>query len=443
MSFLDRLFGTKEEAVQQPDIRFGRYSDSYKEASNYDAWDKALEQFEAEQYVECYKAFFNYLRDEDEDNVRWWGEEKGIKFEIYQGSKKISGFADNVNLVARASIAQTEQLNVGFLRRLLEKNFSMNFGRFALGDNNELLVVFDTYSLDGSPYKLYFALKEMAIQADKFDDLLLDEFDMLKPVEVSHLIAIPDEMKAVKYNFITTKIKEVLKEINEGDLDPVKFPGGIGYLLLDLIYKLDYLVKPEGFMMEALERMNRLFFAKDDKSLAEKNRLLAKELEKLLERDQASFFKEMYRVKTTFGITPSVTHDRVVSFIDGELNNMDWYCENNYKKVAMAIPGFVVGYCLFNFASPRPDRDFLHLYYEITESQYFKDLGFKIKYIDEETGKLNKKSIKKAIEKIVDKNEVAFPKLSPSISSLNFNSMTEFARSYLLMVRNLDLTKVD
>ena len=443
MSFLDRLFGTKEEAVQQPDIRFGRYSDSYKEASNYDAWDEALEKFEAEQYVDCYKAFFNYLRDEEEDNVRWWGEETGIKFEIYQGSKKISGFADKDSLVARASIAQTEQLNVGFLRRLLEKNFSMNFGRFALGDDNELQVVFDTYSLDGSPYKLYFALKEMAIQADKFDDLLLDEFDMLKPVEVSHLIAIPDEMKAVKYNFITTSIKAVLKEINEGDLDPVKFPGGIGYLLLDLIYKLDYLVKPEGFMMEALERMNRLFFAKDDKSLAEKNRLLAKELEKLLERDQASFFKEMYRVKTTFGITPSVTHDRVVSFIDGELNNMDWYCENNYKKVAMSIPGFVVGYCLFNFASPRPDRDFLHLYYEITESQYFKDLGFKIKYIDEETGKLNKKSIKKAIEKIVDKNEVAFPKLSPSISSLNFNSMTEFARSYLLMVRNLDLTKVD
>ena len=64
----------------------------------------------------------------------------------------------------------------------------MNFGRFALGESNELLVVFDTYTLDGSPYKLYFALKEMATQADKFDDLLLDEFDMLKPVEVSHLL---------------------------------------------------------------------------------------------------------------------------------------------------------------------------------------------------------------------------------------------------------------
>jgi hypothetical protein len=443
MGFFDRLFGTKEAAIPQPDVRFGRYSDSYKDGANYDAWDTALEKFEEEQYLESYKAFFNYLRDEEEDNVRWTEENDGIKFEIFQGSKKISGFADNTNLRAKASIAKTEQLNVGFLRRLLEKNFSMNFGRFALGESNELLVVFDTYTLDGSPYKLYFALKEMATQADKFDDLLLDEFDMLKPVEVSHLLEVPESLKEVKYNFIINEVQGVLKEVKEGPLDVEKFPGGIGYLLLNLVYKLDYLAKPEGFMMEALERMNRYYFAKDDKSAAEKNRLLCKELEKLLKRSKKSFFKEMYRVKATFGITPSVTHDRVVSFIDGELAHMDWYCENNYKKVAMSIPGFIVGYCLFNFAAPRPDRDFLHLYYQITESDYFKNLGFTINFVDEETGSLNKKSIKKAIERIIDKNEGVYPKLSPSLSSLKYDSMTEFARTYLLMVRNLDLTKVD
>lgn len=443
MSFLDRLFGSKEEADVQPDIRFGRYSDSYKVSANYDAWDKSLEKFEEEQYLDSYKAFFDYLRDDEEDNVRWTAENGGIKFEIFQGSKKISGVADNNSLKAIAKIAQTDQLNVGFLRRLLEQNFSMNFGRFALGDNNELLVVFDTYTLDGSPYKLYFALKEMATQADKFDDLLLDEFEMLKPMEVSHLLELPESLKETKYNFIVEAIKGVLNEIESGALDAQKYPGGIGYLLLNLVYKLDYLAKPEGFMMEALERMNRQYFAKDDKSASEKNKLLCKELEKLLSRSKSSFFKEMYRVKTTFGITPSVTHDRVVSFIDGELAHMDWYEENGFETVAMSIPGFIVGYCLFNFAAPRPDRDFLHLYYQITEPDYFKALGFRIKFIDEETGKLNKKAIKKAIDKIVDKNESAYPKLSPSLSTLKYDTMTAFARSYLLMVRNLDLTKVD
>ncbi len=243
MSFLERLFGTKEESVQQPDIRFGRYSDSYKDASNYDAWDEALEKFEGQQYVDCFKAFFNYLRDEEEDNVRWWGE-KVVSSLFYQGFKKDSGFA--MRNLRRKPYAQTEQLNVGFLRRLLEKNFSMNFGRFALGDNNELLVVFDTYSLDGSPYKLYFALKEMAIQADKFDDLLLDEFDMLKPVEVSHLIAIPDEVKEVKYKFID-EIQVFSKEIKEARWIRAVHGGiRIRYLLLDQISDSLPCQKPEG-----------------------------------------------------------------------------------------------------------------------------------------------------------------------------------------------------
>lgn len=443
MSIFDRLFNGHEEVKVQPDIRFGRYSDSYKEGINYDAWDKALEQFEGAQYLDSYKSFFNYLRDEEEDNVKWWEEDEGIKFEIYQGSKKISGFANGNKLKAVAFIAKTEKLNVGILRRLLEQNFSMNFGRFALGEKNELEVVFDTYTLDGSPYKLYFALKEMATQADKFDDLLLDEFEMLKPIEVSHLIDLPETQKEIKYQFIIKKIKEVLQEVKEGDLDTIKYPGGIGYLLLDLLYKMDYLIKPEGYMMEALERMNRYYFAKDDKSSNEKNRLLCKELENLVERKKTAFFKEMYRVKTTFGITPSVTHDRVVNFIDGELRHMDWYCENDHKKVALSIPGYIVGYCLFNFAAPRPDRDFFHLYYQIMEEKFFENLGFQLKFYDEKDEKLNKKAIKKAIEKIVDKNEKTFSKLNPAISNLEFDSVTKFARSYLLMVRNLDLTKVD
>ena len=44
MGFFDRLFnrGVAEEE-EQPSIRFGRYSDSYKTAANYQAWDDSLE----------------------------------------------------------------------------------------------------------------------------------------------------------------------------------------------------------------------------------------------------------------------------------------------------------------------------------------------------------------------------------------------------------------
>ncbi len=443
MGLLDRIFGGKEEAISQPDITFGRYSDSYKTDANYDSWDLALEKFEQEDYLDSYREFFKYLRDEGEDNVKWEEKDGTIHFEIYQGSKKITGFANNKKLKAEAKVARSQFLNVGFMRRLIEQNFSLKFSRFALDVDHNISVVFDSYTLDGSPYKLYYALKEVATQADKQDDLLIDEFKMLEPLDTSHLQDLPEWEKEVKYNFIQAQVQKVLDEIASGVLNRDQYPGGISYLLLNLIYKLDYLVKPEGYMMETLERVHRRYFAKGDKPLVEKNALLCKELQKLLDRPREEFFKEMYRVKTTFGITTPVNHDRVVGFIDGELNHMDWYFDNNHHNVALAIPGYIVGYCMFNYAIPKPDRDLFHLYFEIVEADYFRKLGFHLNYYDFDNQKLNKKAIRKAIDRIVDDNRSRFTRLTPATGSLNFDSIEAFAKSYLLMIRNLDLTKMD
>lgn len=443
MGLFDRLFGNTSEKEPQPDIKFGRYSDSYKEVANYESWDRALDKFEEKEYLDSYREFFRYLRDDQEDNVKYWEETGGIRFELYQGSKKITGFADPIKVKAEAKIAKAEALNVGFMRRLMEKNFNLKYSRFALDEQGNLTIVFDTYTLDGSPYKLYYALKEVATNADKQDDLLLDEFRMLQPVDTSHLQELPPAEKEVKYEFIVNQVNQTIDEFENGKLNKDEYPGGAAYLLLNLIYKLDYLIKPEGYMMETLEKIHRLYFAKDGKNTAQKNQALVKELRRLVDRPREEFFKEMYRVTSTFGITTPVNHDRVVSFIDGELPNMDWYKENNHTSVAMAIPGYIIGYCLFNYAIPKPDRDLFDLYFQITESSYLQRLGFTVDYHDPETGKLNRRTIKKAIDSIVNANSDQYTKLSPSTGSLNFNSLPDFSKSFLLMVRNLDMTKRD
>lgn len=443
MGLLDRLFKPSSEQPQLRQVKFGRYTDSYKQPANYEAWDRSLEKFEAEAYLDSFRQFFLYLRDEEEDNVRFWEEDGGIRFELFQGSKKIVGFADGKKLKAEAKIAHSESLNVGFMRRLIEKNFGLQYSRFALDSNNNITIVFDTFTLDGSPYKLYYALKELATNADKQDDLLLDEFRMLEQVDNFHIEDLAPEEKEAKYQYIVRSITRVLEEINSGKLSKEQYPGGFGYLLLDLIYKLDYLTKPEGFMMETLERMHRLYFAQDAKSTLEKNQFLAKELQKLLDRPKEAFFKELYRVKSTFGITTPVNHDRILSFIDAEINNMDWYFENGHQAIALAVPGYLVGYSLFNYAIPKPDRDFLHLYYQVVESELFIALGLDQQFYDSASHTLNKRNIRRAIEKIVEQNRPKFPRLAPVAAALNFRSLPEFAKSYLLMVRNCDLTKIE
>ena len=213
MSFFDQLFRGGKKKEPQPKVSFGRYSDSYKDAKQYDSWDKALNLFEKEQYIASYLEFFNYLRDDFEDNVIWKVENGKIHFEVFQGSKKATGIADIEKVTIEAKVAQTEILNIGFMRRLMERNFSLRYSRFALDPDNNISIRFDTYILDGSPYKLYYALKELATNADKLDDILIDEFRMLNPVDTIHLINLPLQEKEVKYKYVINEINTAFAAI--------------------------------------------------------------------------------------------------------------------------------------------------------------------------------------------------------------------------------------
>jgi hypothetical protein len=442
MGFLDRLFPKSVPTDNEPDIRFGRYSDSYKEEDNYEAWHAAVDAFTEEAFLESFERFFKYLRDEEEDNVYWTRENGVLKFELFQGSKRIFGMADERQLAAEAKIAYAVDFDVPFSRRLLEKNFDLKYSRFALDEQQNLCIVFDTSALDGSPYKLYRALKELAVNADKQDDLLLDEFKhALVSVEDKHIQSLSEEEKEVKYAFILQKIKEVLAAIENSRLSPTTYPGAISYQLLSLTYSLDYLIKPEGYMMEALERIHRRYFEKNKLNNSEKNEQMQAELVKLLERPKSAFFKEFYLTKATFGITSPENHARVADFIQMELHNMDWYYDNQHFLVAKAIPDYIVGYCMFNYALPKPDRDLFRLYYRIIEGKFFEVLGFGAPLYNTNTQQFDKKGIRRAIEEIRWTHQKKYPHFRPIVQQLNYQDLTSFVKSYLEMVRELDLSK--
>ena len=61
-----------------------------------------------------------------------------------------------------------------------------------------ITLLFDTMMEDAFPYKLYYALKELALHADKHDDLLLNEFDFLKPISSHKLKPLSEKEKAFK-----------------------------------------------------------------------------------------------------------------------------------------------------------------------------------------------------------------------------------------------------
>ena len=280
MSIWDTLFGRHPSTTPpgpEPHHRFGRYTDAYKSKAKHAAYTRAADAFEDDRFLDSVEAFLEYLRDEEEENVKWQREADKLYFELYQGSKRVTGLADTLHLRAAARIARLSHPNGELLQRLTAMNYELKYSRFALDEEDCLTIIFDTPVYDASPYKLYYALKEMALRADKQDDLLLEEFeDALSPVEVTHLEPLSAHEKAVKLDFLRQHIQSLLDYLDSGQLDPREHPGAVAYLLLDLVYRLDYLLTPEGHTMEALERMHRMYFAQeDDRPATHKNVRLA------------------------------------------------------------------------------------------------------------------------------------------------------------------------
>lgn len=437
MGFFERIFGTQQQDL--PDIPFGRYTDAFKTAAQTAAWNRSLELFDEGKHVAAYCEFFTYLRDDQVDNVQWKIEGDVIRFEFWQGSQRITGQATSDKVTAESKVARTNNdLNVGFLRRLMEYNYSLKFCRFALDPDNNLTIRFDTTGADASPLKLLHALRELAIHADKQDDLLIDEFRSLSPVEKRSEAAIPEAEKEIKYAYLRKQIEHAFELIDKANPDPNQYPGGYAYLLLSMAFRLDYLLRPEGFVMDTLEKIYGIYFTKDERSNQLKIIALRKEFQKILDRPKEQVFHELYRTRSTFGINPPANHERIVSLIDGELPNMDWQLNQNHLELALAVPQYIVGNALFQNVPPKPDRELLHLFYQITESGFFQSLGFP--GFASPDGRLNKRAISQAIRNIAQRNRPEFPRLRPDLNRLDFSSMALFAKSYLDMIRHLDLS---
>lgn len=439
MDILKKIFGlSKVNGDAQPAVVFGRYTDAYKDKEKYDAWDAAMREFDQENFTPYFEKFFYYLGDDEKQNVKTSTTEGITYFEIFQGSKLLVGTADRQNIRVESKIAKSDNLNIGLLRRLLELNFSLKYCRYALDKNDWVTMIFEAKTSDTNPYKLYYGLKELALNSDKQDDILESEFKSLTGVNKAHIVDLEEAEKRTKYDYFQQTIRQVLETKESINLNLDSYPGAISYLCLDVIYRLDYLLKPEGHTMESFEKMHRNFYAKNGESPARKNVNLLEVLDDLKDRSYEDLAVELYNVTSTFGITQPSGHERMVEFIQKEIQNIHFYESNGYNAIVQSIYNYIVGYCLFNYSLPTPDKSLLHLYYLVNEHHYFKDLGFTYELVEE--GVLNRGNIVAEIKNVARSYKEEYGEIIPDIDILNFTSLQAFSKSYLVMLSRLKLS---
>ncbi|MFA5403611.1 MAG: hypothetical protein WC358_01635 [Ignavibacteria bacterium] len=417
------------------EFNFGRYTDSYKPKDKINYWTSASDLFEQKKYIESYKEFVKYLRDDEIGNVKTIEGGNGVDFELVQGSKKVSVNFSDKKVIAESYVARYDKLSIPFMRRLLEINYTLYYSRFAIKDD-KILLKFDSNIFDCSPNKLYFALKELATKADKQDDLLVDAFSVLHNVDEGTIVNYTEEIKEIKYKYFYKWISEAIKRISE--LNESRFDGAISYILLSTIYKVDYLLVPEGKLTNEIERFSQLYWASENKKLLEKNIIIRDEMKKILDIPKEEIMKSFYKVKATFGIISPTAFSSVTSVINDNMGNVKWYSENNYEDIAIAILEYISGYCFFTNGMPKPVRELFHIVSVVINQEFFLEYGMMDVYYLINDDKLNDVLIKQKILEIIEKGKVQFTELKLDISKLDFSSRIFFISSLYKEMLNLN-----
>jgi hypothetical protein len=435
---LDKIFSWSRKKTEEaePGIRFGRYSDNNKTVEKVDKWNEAETLFKEKKQYESLLAFFDYLKDEDEDNV--FHNQEGTKgtFLFYQGSKVIRGFYNEEIFEAEVHLAQMPQPSVPVMRRLLEMNFNLYYSRYALNED-KISMLFDSDIQTASPSKLYYGLKELATKADKQDDLLIHDFTNLLPSDNEHLIEIPEEEKAIKLKYFKLWIQETLDLV--GSIDADKFSGGIAYLLLALAYRIDYLIVPEGKLLSELEKIVEIYFRKDDRLVTEKNQEMMDCYQKLLSKDKEEFYPYLFRSKYTFSIVTPQNYKTISDSIYNANQNIAWYRENKLMDIAAQISEYGFSYCQYSYSLPRPVSQLFQLFMMVNYGNYFSELGFRDEFYDPEKNEYDREAIVSKIKSIEQKWKTKYPEFDFKTEKLKFDNKVAFNQSFTTEVEYLNL----
>jgi hypothetical protein len=436
---LEKIFGRSKKKTEEetgPGISFGRYSDNNKTVEKVELWNEAESLFKEQKFFESIAAFFEYLRDNDIDNVQHEADPGGGgRFSFYQGSKIIRGFYNAELLEAEVALATMPTPTVPVMRRLLELNFNLYYTRYALS-NDKLCMLFDSDIKTANPSKLYYGLKELATKADKQDDLLVQDFTALQATDLAHVEVIPDEEKNVKYKYFKKWIKDTLDLIASIDND--KYSGGIAYLLLSLAYRIDYLIVPEGKLLLAIEKIVEIYFRKDDRLVNEKNQEMMDCFQKMMARDPEEFYPYLFRSRFTFSIVTPQNYKVVADAIYNANQNIGWYRDNKLPQIAARISEYGISYCQYSYSLPKPVTELFHLFMMANYPDYFRELGIKEEFVNAE-GQYNREAITARVNDIVERWRGKYPELKFNTEKLKFDNAVSFNQTFTSEVEGLNL----
>ncbi len=244
---------------------FGRSINARLNPQEHQLFTQASEAFQEGKIVEAYELYLrsleNFNGELSNENVEIHYEDKALHFRLDQGTAVIHGVVTDKTFEAHSVITDRAMMNVAIKRHILERNDQLTYVRYYThGDFLQLKVYLDNTTM--TPQKIFYPLRELALNADYEKEFLHYQFKQSQLAEVEHLQEIDEGELQIKYEAMQQWIANCQKELTQ--LPSNDNNTTVSFTLLSLLFQIDYLLVPhKDIMQEVFENINS-FFTNDE-----------------------------------------------------------------------------------------------------------------------------------------------------------------------------------
>ena len=437
MSWLDFF-----QTTQPLKHTFGRGINANIAKDEEELFIKASEAFENKEILQAYELFFqsliNYSNETSNNNIRFIRSEDELHFTIFQGCAKISAKITKENLYAEAIIVKKSSASVALKRYILERNYQLTYAYYFTNDENVMLKLYHD-NITMSPQKIFFPLREIALNADFDKEHIKSEFLNIELEDIYHVEPIEEKEAKLKYDFLHQWIEEVENKVlilPSNDNASMQ-----AFLYLNLVFKIDYLLVPKYMIYQKLSKNILEYFSQENSSIEAKNEEIKEYVQKLKNISYEDFTQNFYNANYTFNPIEKSSYDDIINFINESLSKIRWYKNNRYNQIIPTIYNYISFYTLYNYGLNPVLRELFHLLVEVQNPYFFEKLEYKVLY-NKETQTFSKKSITSKIDTIINNYQTRYKELESFSEELNFSSLNEFSNSFFLQIQNLNFEEI-
>jgi hypothetical protein len=421
---------------------FGRSINANLSKDEEDLFNKADEAFEAKDILSAYEYFFksleNFSSGKSNQNILITKNEDKLNFEIFQGTARIIGTITKDNFYAEAILTKKAAANVALKRLILERNYQLTYAYY-FSDKEYIKLKLFLDNITMTPQKVFFPLRELALNADFDKEHIRSEFLDIPIEDIAHLKIMDEDELRFKYDFMRRWIDEVNAKI--ATLPSNDNAAMQSFILLYLMFKIDYLLVPKYSMFQKSSKKILEYFSDEDLTVESKNEEIREYINELSEMSFDLFKTNFYDAKYTFNPSDKSAHEDIEIFITESLAKIRWYKNNRYNQVIPTMYKYIALYLLYNYGLHPVTKALLHTLVEIQNTDFFKALGYKTLY-DEQNSSFSKRAVISKIENIISPHQSRYKMLKPFGDKLNFTSLNEFSNSFYLQLKNLNFEKI-